>query len=117
MSDPFSYPPQLSAEQQAIRAKCFHPTGTFEEFKEEEIEQSISERFEKIVRKYPENIAVKDQNQTLTYKDLNDAANRIAKAILEGSGASEDPIVLLLENDAVMISAIFASINSGKMYV
>ena len=56
MSDPFSYPPQLSAEQQAIRAKCFHPTGTFEEFKEEEIEQSISERFEKIVRKYPENM-------------------------------------------------------------
>jgi len=44
----------LPPEQEAIRAKCFHPTGTFVEFKKEEIEQSIPERFEKIVRQYPE---------------------------------------------------------------
>ena len=43
----------LPPEQQAIRAKCFHPTGTFVEFKKEEIEQSIPERFEKIVGLYP----------------------------------------------------------------
>ena len=29
--------PDLPPEQQAIRAKCFHPTGTFVEFNEEEI--------------------------------------------------------------------------------
>ena len=34
-------------EQQVIRAKCFHPTGAFVEFKKEEVEQSIPERFEK----------------------------------------------------------------------
>jgi hypothetical protein len=51
MSDPFSYPAQLPTEQQAIRAKCFHPAGTFIEFPREEIEQSIAERFGKIVRR------------------------------------------------------------------
>ena len=48
-STPFT---NLPPEQEAIRAKCFHPSGTFVEFLKEEIEQSIPERFEKIVRKY-----------------------------------------------------------------
>jgi hypothetical protein len=32
----------LPPDQEAIRAKCFHPNGTFIEFKQEEIEQSIA---------------------------------------------------------------------------
>ena len=42
---------QLPPEQQAILDKCFHPSGTFVEFKKEEIEQSIPERFERLFRK------------------------------------------------------------------
>ena len=42
----------LPPGQEAIRAKCFHPTGTFVEFKEEDIDQSIPERFEQMVAKY-----------------------------------------------------------------
>jgi hypothetical protein len=49
MSDPSVHPAQPPPEQQAIRAKCFHPTGTFIEFAKEEIEQSIPARFEKMV--------------------------------------------------------------------
>jgi hypothetical protein len=41
----------LPPEQQAIRAKCFYPTGSFVEFKREEIEQSIPDQFEKIAGK------------------------------------------------------------------
>jgi len=33
--------PKLSPEQQAIRAKCFHSSGTIVEFMKEEVEQSI----------------------------------------------------------------------------
>ena len=50
----------IPPEQEAIRARCFHPTGTFVEFKKEEIEQSIPVRFEKIVAEYPHGLAVKD---------------------------------------------------------
>ncbi|HEY7165359.1 MAG TPA: hypothetical protein VIB79_12405, partial [Candidatus Binatia bacterium] len=42
---------KLPPEQLAIRAKCFHPSGRFEEFTKEEVEQSIPERFEKIVKR------------------------------------------------------------------
>ena len=80
----------LPAEQQAIRAKCVHPSGTFIEFTKEEVEQSIPDRFEKIVAKYPDRIAVKTSTHTLTYAELNAMANRISHAILaKGSRDNE----------------------------
>ena len=39
----------LPPEQEAIRARCFHPSGTFVEFPIEDVETSIPARFEKIV--------------------------------------------------------------------
>ena len=39
------------------------------EFGEEEIEQSIPERFEKIVRHYPDRLAVKEGERALTVYD------------------------------------------------
>ena len=37
---------RLPPEQETIRAKCFHPRGTFVEFPEEDVETSIPARFE-----------------------------------------------------------------------
>ena len=45
--------PSIPAWQQAIRDKCYHPSGTFTEFKKEDIEQSIPARFERMVRLPP----------------------------------------------------------------
>ena len=53
MSDHSRFATNLPPEQEAIRAKCFHPTGTFVEFKREEVEQSIMQRFEQMVSRYP----------------------------------------------------------------
>ena len=117
MSDPLRYPTQLPPEQQAIRAKCFHPTGTFVEFPKEEIEQSIPERFEKIVRRYPERPAVKTKNHALTYDELNKAANRVARAILARVGESEEPVALLVEHGVLIVAAILGILKAGKIYV
>jgi non-ribosomal peptide synthetase component F len=68
-----------SPEQEAIRAKCFHPSGTFVEFPIEEVETSIPARFEKIVRLYPERLAVKMGDQAQTYDELNQADQPISK--------------------------------------
>jgi non-ribosomal peptide synthetase component F len=107
----------LPPEQQAIRAKCFHPSGTFVEFKKEEIEQSIPDRFEQMVRKYPGRLAVKTRKHELTYGDLNQTANRVARGILARCGEGQEPVALLLENDAPMIAAILGILKAGKMYV
>jgi amino acid adenylation domain-containing protein len=108
---------KLPPEQEAIRAKCFHPSGSFIEFKNEEIEQSIPERFEKIVRTYPDRVAVKTENHTLTYDALNRVANRIARAILEHLGDGEEPVALLFEHGAFLIAAILAILKAGKIYM
>ena len=109
--------PELPRATGAIRAKCFHPTGSFIEFKKEEIEQPISERFEKIVRMYPDRLAVKSRNHAFTYDELNRLSNRVARATLAQCGEDNEPIALLFENDAPMIAAIFGALKAGKTYV
>jgi len=42
----------LPPEQQAMGAKCIHPTGRFVEFTKDEVEQSIPGRFQQIVAQY-----------------------------------------------------------------
>ena len=117
MGDFAEYLKSLPVEQRAIREKCFHPTGTFVEFAKDEIEQSIPARFEKIVRLYPDRLAVTSGNRSLTYDGLNRAANRIGRAIVALRGEASEPIALLFENGIDVITAIFGLLKAGKFYV
>src|SRR5262245_11028293 len=94
-----------SYSQQAIRAKCFHPSGNFIEFEREEIEQSIPQRFEKIVRQDPDRVAIQGDDHRLTYEQLNCLANRVAHVLLDRLGGNETPVALLLRHG---ISAVVA---------
>ncbi|MGH7824579.1 MAG: non-ribosomal peptide synthetase [Candidatus Binatia bacterium] len=107
----------LPQEQRIIHAKCFHPTKAFVEFKKEDLEESISDRFERQVAKHPDRIAVQTANQTLTYDELNRLSNRLAWAISAQRGDDNEPIALLLENDAPMIAAMLGALKAGKIYV
>ena len=109
--------PRLPLDQKRILAKCFHPTGTFVEFKKQEIEQSIPERFEKIVRTYPDRVAVKTKEQKLTYRELNHAANQVAQAILAQRGSNNEPVGLLFTKGAPLIVSMLGTLKAGKIYV
>jgi amino acid adenylation domain-containing protein len=117
MRDPSGPSPGPRAHQQAIRAKCVHPTGTFVEFKGEDIEQSIPQRFEKQVRQYPERLAIKTRQHAWTYTLLNQAANRIGHAIVAQLGALEEPLAFLLDKGASAIATLFGTLKAGKIYV
>ncbi|HEY3305886.1 MAG TPA: AMP-binding protein [Candidatus Binatia bacterium] len=117
VSDPFQDTPKLPPEQEAIRAKCFHSTGTFVEFHKEEIEQSVPERFEKIVRQYPHRPAVKAVDRTLTYAELNQHANRIARAILARQESKAEPVAILLPKGVPQIAAMLGILKAGKFFV
>ena len=106
MSAISTHVPDLPPEQQAIRDKCFHPTGTFIEYKQEEVEQSIPARFEEQVRKYPQRIAVKTESHELTYDELNKAANRVAQTILAERGEGLDPVPALFDLEVHMVAVI-----------
>ena len=105
------------SQQQAVRDKCFHPTGTFIEFKKEEIEQSIPDRFEAQVRRNPDHLALKARDHAMTYDELNRAANRVAHGILAQRGTEEEPIALLFEQGPQAIVGILGVLKAGKIYV
>ena len=117
MSDSLNQGFQLPSEQQAIRDKCFHPSGTFVEFPIEDVETSIPARFEKIVRMYPDRLAVKMGELTLTYDELNKWANQIARAILARRGQGSEPIALLFEHGMEVFAAMIGVLKTGKFCV
>jgi amino acid adenylation domain-containing protein len=93
------------------------PTNPFIEFKKEDTEGSIPKRFEQQVDKYPDRMAIKTKNGTLTYEALNRAANQLARAILAQYEPSEEPIPLLLKPGAKMVIAILGVLKAGKTWV
>ena len=112
-SEQFKLPP----EQLAIRAKCFHPSGRFVEFPKEDVEQSIPARFEKIVCKYADRVAIKSGNQILTYTELNSQANRLAHTIVREQGDKAEPVALLLETGPALMAATLGVLKAGKFVV
>ena len=94
-----------------------HSQGAFIEFDRREIEQSISDRFEKQVERSPDSLAIKTRNHRFTYRELNEVANRVAHTLLAKRGRTEEPVVLLLEQGAPLIAAILGVLKSGKAYV
>ena len=74
--------------------------------------QGIHERFEQIVRRCPENIALKARDVAWTYAETNGFANSVAEEILSASGTDLARVALLLPNTAEMIVAILAVAQS-----
>src|SRR5919199_1248352 len=114
MNDPSHLPADLQQPEQVRRVR---PTNAFIRFEEEETEQSIPQRFERQVSRYPARLAVKTKGHQLTYAALNKVANRVARALLAQRGEGSESIALLLEHDALMIATILGVLKAGKVYV
>ena len=93
------------------------PTNPFIEFKKEDIEQTIPSRFEKMVEKFSDRLALKTKRKEFTYTELNRAANHIANEILSVGAESREPVALLAEKNGDLIAAILGTLKAGKIYV
>src|SRR5262245_1029885 len=113
----FSLSNTNSHRQEAERSNCLPCSESFIEFKKEETEQSIPDRFRQIVKKYPDRIAVKCGTHTLTYHELNSAANRVAHALLAQGNAAGHPVALIFEHGIQVIVALLGVLKAGKIYV
>jgi amino acid adenylation domain-containing protein len=80
-------------------------------------ERSIPERFERIVRAYPDRLALSMGERSLTYSELNAYSNRIARTILKKRGPGSEPIALLFEHGIDIIAALLGVLKAGKFYV
>lgn len=85
-------------------------------FSKEDVEQSIPERFAKIVRLYPDHVAVKAGSQVVTYYQLNAMANCVARSIVLQRGTDPEP-GLLIEKGVEQIAAMLGILKAGKFFV
>ena len=83
--------------QRQISERLSSLDNEFVFFERKDVEQSIPERFEQQVAKYPQRLAVKSRRYQLRYSELNGLANRIAQAIRATGGNTGQPVGLLLE--------------------
>lgn len=87
----------------------------FNEFTPAEVESSIPARFERMVRLFPNHTAVAAA-QRYSYAELNRRADLIAQTVLERRGEGNEPVALLLSQDAPAIAAILGVLKAGKIY-
>ena len=88
----------------------------FVEFKIEDTNQTIAQRFEQQVRRYPDRLAVQYNERALTYRELNGRANRAAHAILQHADATPAPVALYCGAGLSAIVASLAALKSGKTF-
>ncbi|NEO56929.1 MAG: AMP-binding protein, partial [Okeania sp. SIO3B5] len=81
------------------------------------INPSIIKRFQEQVISYGDRLAIKSQDSTITYKELNGWANQIARTIVEKRGVGAEPIALLFETRPEAIAAMLGVLKAGKFYV
>ncbi|MGO8792953.1 MAG: condensation domain-containing protein [Terriglobia bacterium] len=110
-------PDLLHSSALSISVEPTAATSRFVPFPREDVEQSIPERFERQAHLYPERIAAADAEATLTYRDLNALANRIARAVLAAHGAGPAPVALLVGNGVPVVAAMLGVLKAGKFYV
>ncbi|MGH7930650.1 MAG: AMP-binding protein, partial [Candidatus Binatia bacterium] len=93
-----------------------NPGDRFIEFSQDETDQSINERFEKQVLRNPTHIAIQTDRLRLTYDDINKAANRVARALLQQYSA-DAPVAILMEHDAPAVIAMLGALKASRIFI
>ncbi len=79
--------------------------------------KSISELFEAQAKRTPDEIALIYENAQLTYRELNERANRLAHYLMELGAAPETLVGICLEQPMDMIVALLAIFKAGAAYL
>ncbi|WP_414941211.1 amino acid adenylation domain-containing protein [Amycolatopsis sp. cmx-11-51] len=75
------------------------------------------ELFERQVARTPDRLAVESGAATLSYSDLNTAANRLARRLIGKGIGPEDIVAVALPRSADLVVAILAVLKTGAAYL
>jgi amino acid adenylation domain-containing protein len=80
---------------------------------------SVQERFAHVVARTPDAIAVSSpaEGEVLTYAELDERANRIARRLIGLGVQPEDPVMVLQERTVAMVASILGIVKAGAMYL
>jgi amino acid adenylation domain-containing protein len=78
---------------------------------------SVQERFALQVQRTPDAVAIVGGGVTVTYQELDERANVLARRLLGLGVRPEDPVMVLLERSVAMVVAILAIVKAGASYL
>lgn len=86
--------------------------------------QTLLARFVSMVQRYPDNIALSDDSGSLSYRQLDQYSNQLAREILARYHAvhgkplpHETPVALLLDKSNALVIGMLAILKAGGCYV
>jgi amino acid adenylation domain-containing protein len=109
---PLSRIPLMSAQEQTrLIAELNQTAGDFGH------ETSIQAAFETQVKRSPEAVAVRFQNEELTYRALNQQANYVAQSLIKSGVRPGDLVGVCFERSPEMMAALLGVLKCGGAYV
>jgi non-ribosomal peptide synthetase component F len=91
--------------------------GAFEPLPASEVAQSIGRRFERVAERWPERIALDTGSERLRYRELDAAANRVAKRVREVCGPEPARVALIFERPLALIPSLLGVLKAGAVYL
>ncbi len=80
-------------------------------------DKCIHELFEEQVERTPDKVAVVAHDKTLTYRELNEEANKIAHSLMEKGIGKDDIVGLMLPRKSYLLSVLFGILKTGAAYL
>ena len=80
-------------------------------------DKCVHQLFEEQVEKNPDKVAVVACDKTLTYKELNEEANRIAHSLIEKGIGRGDIVAFMLPRRSYLITTMLGILKSGAAYM
>lgn len=104
-------PMQTPREQEFFNSADNRPEGPFQQY------DNIHTIFGKIAAQQPDHPAVAVGKSTVTYKELNEQADRIAQGIIKHTNGERKIIGLCADRSVEMISGLLGILKSGCAYL
>ncbi len=103
----------LSLVTESSRVLLPDPTEILDEKWEGAIHEILSEQ----ARRSPDSIAVVDPEERWTYREVDEASNRLAHALIAAGVKPKDTVAIYAERNASLVIAIFGVLKAGASFL
>src|SRR5437868_2196868 len=88
---------------------------SFERFGDDGLNRPIIEHFERVARRHPERVAIRDADDSLTFRELWDSVSGLAE-IVSARTRPGDLVGILLPACPMFAVAVLASLAAGRAF-